>query len=153
MWENWNAFRELDALHREINRMFEDVWPYERRLTRSSFLPGLSARKYPMVNVFEDPEAVHVEALAPGLDTKSLEVNVRNNTLIISGEKKPVSGVKSEAYHRNERATGKFVRTIQLGNYVDEDKVSARYIDGILSVSLPKSEKAKPRQIPIKVGK
>jgi HSP20 family protein len=153
MWENWNAFRELDTLHREINRMFQDVWPFERRLSRSAFLPGLSARNYPMVNVYEDPEAVHVEALAPGLDTASLEVTVNNNMLSISGEKRPLEGVKREAYHRNERATGKFVRTIQLGTYVDEGNVSARYEDGILTVTLPKSEKAKPRQIPIKVGK
>ena len=153
MWENWNAFRDLDAMHREINRLFEDVWPFERRLSRSAFLPGLSARNYPMVNLFEDPEAIHVEALAPGLDTEALEVMVKNNTLTITGEKRPLSDIKAEAYHRNERATGKFVRTIQLGNYVDEGNVSARYEDGILTVTLPKSEKAKPKQIPVKVGK
>ena len=152
MWENWNAFRELDALHREINRIFEEARPFERGLSRSTFLPGLSARNYPMVNLYDDPEAIHVEALAPGLDTDSLEVTVQDNTLTISGEKKPIADVKPEAYHRNERATGKFIRTIQLGTFVDDAKVSARYEDGILTVSLPKSEKAKPKQISVKVS-
>jgi HSP20 family protein len=153
MWENWNVFREIDALHREIDRMFGAKWPFQRRLSRSAFLPGLSARNYPMVNVYEDPEALHIEALAPGLDTDSLEVTVKNNMLTIAGEKKPIENLKPDAYHRNERATGRFVRTLQLGTYVDEEGVSARYEDGILSVRLPKSEKAKPKQIPVKVGK
>ena len=75
---------------------------------------------------------------------KSLEVSVKNNTLSITGEKRALSDIKPEAYHRNERATGRFVRTIQHGNYVDEGNVSARFQDGILMVTLPKSEKAKP---------
>ena len=153
MWENWNLFREIDALHREIDRIFRGGRPSERSLFRSSFLPGISARNYPMVNLYEDPEAVYVEALAPGLDVDSLEVVVKGNTLTISGEKKPSPDVKPEAYHRNERAVGSFVRTIQLNTDVDESKVRAAYEDGILTVTMPRSEAAKPRQITVKVGK
>ncbi|MFH2002255.1 MAG: Hsp20/alpha crystallin family protein, partial [Planctomycetota bacterium] len=87
------------------------------------------------------------------LDTESLEVYVKNNTLTLSGEKKPLTEIRPEAYHRNERAAGKFMRTVQLGTYVDENNVSASYQNGILSVTLPKSEKAKPKQIPVTVGK
>jgi HSP20 family protein len=155
MWENWNLFREIDALHREIDRLFEGTWPRERdkNLYRSSFLPGISARTYPMVNIYEDPEAVYVEALAPGIDVDSLQVMVKNNILTVSGEKKPHDKIKPEAYHRNERSTGLFVRTLQLNTDVKEDDVRARYEEGILSIVLPKEEKAKPKRIQVHVGK
>ena len=58
MWENWNIFRQIDDLHQEIDRILQGIRPNERGAYRSSFLPGISARSYPMVNIFDDPEAV-----------------------------------------------------------------------------------------------
>jgi HSP20 family protein len=96
---------------------------------------------------------VYLEALAPGVDSASLELSVVGNTLSITGEKRCVTGdVKPEAFHRSERATGKFVRHIQLPVEVDEHKVHADYKDGLLLVTLPKAEKAKPKQITVQVG-
>ena len=150
MWRNWNLFNEIDSLHREIDRLFEGFGGYGRGPFRSTFLPGRAARRYPMVNIHEDPERVTVEALAPGLDVDSLELSVKGDTLTITGEKRPLSEVKPEAYHRNERATGRFVRTLQLAAVVDDAKAEAHYENGLLTIYLPKAEQAKPRKITVK---
>jgi len=150
MWGNWNPFAELDALRREIDRMAEGFGT-QRNLWRSVFLPGRAARAFPLLNVSEDAEAVYVEALAPGLDTETLEVSVKGGTLTLEGEKKPLSGVKPEQYHRTERSAGKFVRSLDLGTEIEESKVTAEYVNGLLLVTLPKGEKAKPKQISVKV--
>jgi HSP20 family protein len=105
------------------------------------------------VNIHEDPEAVYVEALAPGVDPGSLDITVLRNVLTITGEKRRVpSDVQPEAFHRSERATGKFVRSIEMPVEIDEDKVQADYQRGLLLIRLPKAEKAKPKQISVQVG-
>ena len=152
MWRDWNPLREMQALRSEIDHVFEGFQPgdWSRRL-RSVFLPGRSARGYPLVNIYEDSEAIHVEALAPGLDTDSLEVSVKGNTLTLAGEKTPLPAVDDEAYHRSERATGRVARTLQLDSEVDQDNIDARYENGVLMVTLPKSERAKPKKIAVSV--
>ena len=149
--DRWfNPFNELDALRREIDHVFTNKWP--GFLGRGSlFLPGRSARSYPLINLFGDKDKYMVEAFAPGLDLDSLEVTVNRNVLTISGEKKPLPDVKPEAYHRCERSTGKFVRSYQLDGEVDDKKVKAEYKNGILTVTLPKSEAAKPKNIAVSV--
>jgi len=147
----WDLFRDLDTVRREIERVFQDAgsgrWP------RVAFLPGRAAREYPLVNVSEDEGSVHLEALAPGLDPKSIGVSVLGDHVTISGEKKPANGgVKHEDFHRNERAAGKFTRTVVLPSAVDQNKTRAEYTNGILRVSLPKAEEAKPKQIQVDVG-
>jgi HSP20 family protein len=80
-------------------------------------------------------------------------VSVLQNRLTLSGEKSRVSAeVKPEAFHRNERASGKFVRTVDLPVEVDEAAIQAEYKNGLLVVTLPKAEKAKPKQISVKVA-
>lgn len=150
----WNMFRELDALRREVERALESfaadsgVHPW----FRTAFLPGQAARAYPMINISEDRDAVYVEALAPGLDTETLEISVLNNRLRMAGEKQALSkDIKPEAFHRNERSAGRFVRTIDLPTEVDAAKVTAEYKAGILLITLPKAEAAKPKQITVKV--
>ncbi len=150
----FNVFRELDDIRREfdqvLNRMGassgKEKWPL-------SFLPGVAARQYPRINLSEDQDHLYVEALAPGIDPQQLNVSVTGNTLTLSGEKKHVNGnIKPEAYHRSERATGKFVRSIELPAAVDANKVEASYQQGILYITLPKAEEAKPRSIEVKVA-
>lgn len=149
----WNAFEMMDALRQEIDRAFESVgtdrWPHAGRV---AFLPGRGARQYPLVNVTEDAGNVYVEALAPGVDPAGLQLSVLQGTLTIKGEKPGLAQVSAEAYHRNERAAGRFTRAIPLQTDVDADRVRADYRNGLLLITLPKSETAKPRQIPITVG-
>lgn len=146
-----NPWQELSSLQREINRAF-DGFDFREPFLRSAFLPGREARRYPLVNLYEDKETVYVEALAPGVDPTSMEITVRGNTLTIAGEKRRVpETVKPEAYHRSERSTGRFVRSIELPVEVDEAKVQADYRNGLLVVTLPKSERVKPKQIAVNV--
>ena len=149
----WSPWQTLEALRREIDRVFDENGSRSEPFFRTAFLPGRAARRYPLINLYEDKEAVYVEALAPGVDPSTLNLNVQGNTLSISGEKWRVAGdVKPEAFHRSERATGKFVRHIQLPVEVDEHKVQADYQHGLLNVTLPKAEKAKPKQIAVQVS-
>lgn len=150
----WETFYDLESLRREMDNMFnKNVGTWKFPFSRVSFLPGRSARRYPLVNISEDKDAYYIEALAPGVNPKTLEVSVTSNMLTIAGEKNMAGAeVKAEAYHRNERAVGKFVRTVELANEVNEAKVKADYKNGLLLVTLPKSEKAKPKQINVNVG-
>ncbi|MFB3817119.1 MAG: Hsp20/alpha crystallin family protein [Candidatus Methylomirabilales bacterium] len=149
----WDPFVEMEALRREIDRALEGFGMSRgARPGRVAFLPGLAARQYPLVNVHEDESHLYVEALAPGVDPKGLELSVVGDTLTIKGEKPGLAQVTADAYHRNERAAGRFVRDIELPAEVDRERVKADYRNGLLLVSMPKSEAAKPRRIPISVA-
>jgi HSP20 family protein len=149
----WTPWQNLETLRREINRVFEDSSMFNEPFARTAFLPGRSARRYPLVNIREDRDAVYIEALSPGVDSGSLDITVLRNVLTITGEKRRVpSDVQPEAFHRSERATGKFVRSIEMPVEIDEDKVQADYQRGLLLIRLPKAEKAKPKQISVQVG-
>lgn len=149
----WDAWTELESLRREIDRAFDGMgasgWS---RPGRVAFLPGQGARQYPLVNLHEDESNVYVEALAPGVDPKSLELSVAGDSLTLKGEKPGLAQVAAEAYHRNERAAGRFVRSIDLPAEVNREGIKASYRNGLLVVTLPKSEAAKPRQIPINMA-
>jgi HSP20 family protein len=148
-----NPWQTLEALRRELDRVFDGTETRNEPFFRTAFLPGRAARRYPLINLYEDKDAVYLEALAPGVDPATLNLSVVGNTLSITGEKRRVAGdVKPEAFHRSERATGKFVRHLQLPVEVDEGRVRADYKDGLLIITLPKAEKAKPKQIAVQVG-
>ncbi|GAB4247405.1 Hsp20/alpha crystallin family protein [Deferrisoma sp.] len=146
----WDPFRELERLRQEMDRIFEGVLPTQGWTLE--FMPGVAARRYPRVNVAEQDDHFIVEALAPGVDPASLDVTVKDNVVTISGEKPAPEGVKPEAFHRNERAAGRFTRSVELPAEVDPNNVKAVYADGILQVVLPKAEEARPRKIAIEVG-
>jgi HSP20 family protein len=149
----WNLFEEMDALRRQFDQLFSDLEWTTFPFSRMSFLPALSARMYPLVNVSEDADGFTVEALAPGLDTDSLKITVVRNVLTIEGQKKSLpEDLDSRQIHRNERGAGKFLRTFQLPRDVDADKVTAEYTNGMLLITLPKREEDKPRQIELTVS-
>ena len=147
----WNALHELDALRREVARVFDDYGRWDWPFSRESFLPGVSSRTYPMLNIAEDKDHIYVEALAPGLDPESLEITVHEGQLRMAGEKPGLKDVKAEAFHRCERGAGRFVRTMKLPAAVEADKVNAQYKNGLLLITLPKAEAAKPKQISVSV--
>ena len=152
LW-NWDPFRDWDTtLRREMDRALR-TWNWTAPFFRVAFLPGRAARHYPMINLHEDRDNFYVEALAPGVNPETLDVTVVHNNLTVSGEKRSMAeGVQAEAFHRNERAAGRFVRTIDLPSEVEGERVKAEYRNGLLLITLPKSEKAKPRQISVSVA-
>lgn len=148
----WNPFVDMENLRRDIDRAFEE-FGITQPASQVAFLPGRGPRRYPLINLLEDKEKLYIEALTPGVDPKSLDVSVLRNRLTLSGEKVRIAAeVKPEAFHRSERASGKFVRTFDLPVEVDEAGIQAEYKNGLLIVTLPKAEKAKPRQVNIKVA-
>jgi HSP20 family protein len=155
-WDRlWDIEREFDDLRRELDRVFgPNDRPDSRSLpfSRFSFLPGRSARRYPLINLSEDENAVKAQALAPGLDPARINVSVVRNQLSISGQKEaPPEDARPEQYHRSERAAGAFTRTVTLPVEIDADKVQAEYRNGILFITMPKAEHSRPRQIAVSV--
>ena len=147
------AWNPMDALRRDIDRAFQNTGSSNEPSFRTAFLPGRAARRYPLINLAQDRDHVYIEALAPGLDPNTIDLSVVRNVLTISGEKRRhPEDIKPEAFHRSERAAGKFVRTIELPIEVDAEQVKAEYQHGILMVTLPIAEAAKPKRISVHVG-
>lgn len=146
----WDLFKEMDQLHREINSLFNG---YNRgRLLGPAFEPGLGLRHYPKVNLRDDEENVYVEALLPGVEPDKIDMNVLGNTLTLAGERH-IAEEAGEGYtwHRRERGTGKFMRTIELPVEIVAEKVKAEFKNGLLRVTMPKAAEAKPKKINVKV--
>ena len=138
----WQPLQEMHRLRDDMERLFGQ---YGRTASSSRSL-GV----YPPLNVWQDNDAFHVEAELPGFELEALEIYVTGgNQLTISGERQRPD-VKAGDWHRQERAFGKFRRTLELPNDVACDKVTATLKDGVLTISLPKSEEVKPRRIKVK---
>jgi HSP20 family protein len=104
------------------------------------------------VDIYEDEHAVIIKAEVPDVDQKDIEVKIENNTLTLRGERKHCSDVKKENYYRVERYFGQFQRSFSLPQSIDQEKVQASCDKGILTITLPKLEKAdKPKQISVSV--
>jgi len=147
---NWDLFREMDSLRREIDHAFRGFGG--SRLFEPTFLPGLGARPFPRINLTQDKDNYYVEALIPGIDVKELEMTLQKGTLTLSGERKdsPASE-QAKVWHRRERGVGSFLRTVELPGEIDSAKVTAEYREGILLVTLPKREEAKPKKIDVRI--
>ena len=137
----WDPYRELNSPN-QLGRFF-DRWP---SFTDS---PTTTSAWAPNVDIFESESELVVKTELPGVDAKDVELNVEKNVLTISGERKLEFEDKKENYHRVERAYGSFSRSFSLPQLIAEDKIEADYKDGVLTVHVPKHEKAKPRQIKI----
>ena len=148
----WDPFQSLEAVRREMERVF-DQYDAVPRIFGRGLLSGAAARVYPLINLAEDKDGYYVEALVPGVDPASIEVSVLRDQLRIAGTKTAINpDIKPEAFHRNERGAGNFVRTLTLPTEVDGDHVKADYKNGVLLLTLPKHAAAKPKQIAVTVG-
>jgi len=136
-----SSLADLDKMRRQMERLF-DVFG-DRQPS------GSGAGVYPAVNITEDAEAYYVSAELPGVKSRDLDVNVTANQLTLAGERKISEEATDARYHRREREAGRFSRAVALPSDIDTENVRARLADGVLTVTVPKSERAKPRQIDI----
>ena len=136
---------DMFSLQREMNRVFDSFF-------RGADEPGLlNGTWIPAVDVAEGDDAYTVKMELPGVNKDDVKITLESNVLTIRGEKQAETEVNEKNFHRTERSYGSFQRSFTLPTSVKNDKIDAVYKDGILTVSLPKAEEAKPKQIEVKV--
>src|SRR3989449_8381915 len=140
----WEPFRGVNTLQDQFNRLFNDV--FDRKAGESSLTAWA-----PAVDIYETEHELVVKADLPEVDPKDLDIRVENNILTIRGERKFENKVNEENYLRVERAYGSFSRSFSLANSVKSEAIKADYHNGVLTLSLPKREEAKPKQIKVNV--
>ena len=143
--ELWDPFHNLADIREEMNRLFDDSF---RRLGRGDWEGAFA----PAVDVIEEKDKYLVRADLPGLSRDDVSVTLQDHFLTIKGEKKHETETKETNFYRHERQTGTFARVIELPSVVAAAKIDASFKDGVLQITLPKREEAKPRQIDIKVS-
>lgn len=135
-----DLFGELDRLQRQVQQVFEF----------SPSIRGFARGGFPALNVGSTAESAEIYAFAPGLDPSRIEVTLERGVLSISGERKAEPGWDAAAsLHINERFAGRFHRVVTLADDLDPNSVKASYRDGVLHVSIRRSESAQPRRIAI----
>jgi HSP20 family protein len=140
----WDPYQELVALSNRLNRTVNDS--YAPR-TEDAF--GVWA---PPVDIFESKDHLVLRAEVPGVQKEDMDVRIENGVLTLHGERKQDPDVREENAHRTERVYGAFTRSFSLPTTVDASKVSATYKDGVLEVTVPKAETAKPKTVEIKAA-
>lgn len=140
-WQN--PARSLFSFN-DVDSVFDDFF------NRSLFQPS-ETQISPRLNVEENDNTWIISAELPGVDKNDVKVNFQDNVLTISGEKKFEKEDKNKNYHRVERSYGKFSRSLNINSAIVADKIDASYKDGVLNITLPKAEEAKPKLIDVKV--
>lgn len=141
----WTPFDRLASLREEMNQLFDLSFPGFQRDA------GLFSGWSPALDVHQDKDNVFVKVELPGMKKEEIDISLHDGMLTITGERKHEEETKEGESFRSERYFGKFHRSVALPTAVDTEKVNASYKDGILTVTLPKSEEAKPKQIEVSV--
>ena len=136
-----DPFQELDRLQRQMDTLFQNVAGRERYPRRGGV--------YPLVNISEDQGHIYVRAEIPGVNPEDLDITIKEQNLVVRGERKIPTEEKNANYHRRERESGFFRRVLRLPAQVDPNKVGAACKDGVLTITLAKPEEVKPRQISV----
>jgi len=147
----WEPFHNVMSVQDRMNRIFDEAFRGQRGGAEDDW--ALGGNWAPPVDIFEHEGNIVLRAELPGVSPEDVDIRVENNVLALRGERKFDSELKREDFHRVERAYGSFNRSFTLPNVVDTAKIQAEYKDGILQVTLPQKEEAKPKQISITVGR
>jgi HSP20 family protein len=144
----WEPIRNLVSNQEQFNRLFNETFSHifgeNEPVTKTNWAPP--------VDIYENDQNIVLKAELPGVDPKNVDIRVEDGTLYLRGERKFEKDTKEENYHRIERSYGTFVRTFQLPRSVNPENVVAEYKDGVLSLTIPKREEAKPKTIKIQVA-
>ncbi len=144
----WDPFRELEDLQSRLSTLFGRA-----PLRKNGGKEVMTVAEWaPLVDITEDEKEYLIKAELPEVKKEEVKLTVHDDVLSISGERKYEKEEKGKKYHRVERAYGSFTRSFTLPEDADASKVAADYKDGVLKVHLPKSEKAKPKSIEVKIG-
>ena len=142
-WRFSSPFEELDRMRRQMDQLFEDLSGTRlRSMTRAGVFPA--------VNLTEDKNNFYIRAELPGVKSEDLEIEATTAGIAVTGERNIPAEEEGARYHRREREAGRFSRIINLPSEINADQVEANLADGILTIVVPKAEKAKPRQITVK---
>ena len=130
---------------------FPDPWrAFDRLSSAASGMLASSTSEFPLVNVWMDRDRAIITSELPGVDTKDIDISVAGKSVTLRGSRATEDACEGECQHRRERWSGKFTRSIELPYAVNQDKVEAKFIKGILELTLPRAEADKPRKIAIK---
>ena len=144
---NTPVLHDAQTLQRRLGRLFDEAFQgWSNREDEGALIGWM-----PPVDVLEDKDAVQISVELPGVKADDVRISLENNALTIRGEKRQTAEEKTEHVHRYERSYGVFERSFTVPSTVDADHIQATYDLGVLTVRLPKVEKAKPRQIAVKV--
>jgi len=141
----WRPFETLSSLRRDMDRLWDRFFGEDLGLTRwrEVWTPSL--------DVSETKNDLIVKTEIAGVDPKDVDISLSGDTLTIKGEKKQEKEEKEEGYHLMERSYGSFSRSVRLPVEVDQDKVKASYKNGVLKITLPKSEKMRAKEIKVNI--
>ncbi len=151
-WEafgRWNPWKDLEELEKRLSSVFGPALATAGGEKKEAIAV---AEWSPLVDITEDEKEYVVKAEIPEMKKEEIKINVHDDVLTVSGERKYEKEEKGKKYHRVERAYGSFMRSFTLPGDADGTKVNAEYKDGVLKVHLPKSEKAKPKAIEVKIA-
>ena len=143
----WEPFEGLNKLQFRIDNFFDES--FEKSRAKPTPTSGVW---YPPVDILESKDAYIFRAELPGMKKEDFNIEVKDETLTLSGERKAAKEMEGMKYHSVERVAGKFVRSFFLPQTVKHDGIQATYRDGILEIQVPKAEEVKPRQIAINVN-
>jgi HSP20 family protein len=144
----WEPARELNSLQSEMNRLFNTFFDVP-----AGGANGATLRRWvPAMDLVETEDRYVLRADLPGLSEGDINIEVENNVLTVSGERKSEHQDEGEGYYRVERAFGTFSRSLTLPEGVDPDAVEASFDKGVLEVRIPKPEETKPRRVEVSVG-
>jgi HSP20 family protein len=147
----WDPIREIDSLQGEMNRLFSSF--FETPTTRDGGNGTATAHRWiPAMDLVETGEHFVLKADLPGMDEGDVNIEIENDVLTVSGERKTAHEEKHEGYYRLERATGAFSRSLTLPEGIDAERVTATFHNGVLEVRVPKPAQVKPRRVQIDVG-
>jgi HSP20 family protein len=145
----WNPFKEMEEMEKRLSSFFGRV-PVGADGDKKEAITV--AEWSPLVDISEDEKEYLIKAEIPEMRKEDIKLNVHDDVLTITGERKYEKEEKNKKYHRVERSYGSFLRSFTLPEDADGTKVGAEYKDGLLKIHLPKSEKVKPKAIEVKVA-
>ncbi|MBS3759044.1 MAG: Hsp20/alpha crystallin family protein [Desulfobacterales bacterium] len=143
----WDPWTTLPSLQDRINRLFDDAFP-SRPAGREDEMSLFDWR--PTVDTYEEGDNIVIKAELPGVKKEDVSIDVKDSVLTLKGERKHEENIEEDNYYRKESAYGKFQRAFTLPDAVDPNKIEASYKDGVLKVTVPKTEETKAKKIEIK---